>query len=93
MTMEMEVAEVAPKDAPVVDHDCPYRNHAESVRKRGLNALNAFARLGSGVERTIAAVHADGECPPTHPGGDMTKPGREWADFVQTYQDPRDVIQ
>lgn len=79
--------------AVVPEHDCPYRTHAERLRLQGAYGLNAFVVLNPRVENAIANIHGqEGECPPTHPGGNMTMPGAEWADFVQTYTLPADVI-
>jgi hypothetical protein len=93
MGVETEAVDGAIVAQGIPDHDCPYRTHAERLRLQGKNAVTAFAVLSPRVERVIAEVHGeDGTCPPTHPGGDMTMPGSEWADFVQTFRSPQDVL-
>jgi hypothetical protein len=72
-------------------HDCPYLNHVEQLLKQAGSDLNTWS-MNAFVRSRIDALHVDGECPPTHPGGDMTKPGAEWADHVQTFSTPRSVI-
>jgi hypothetical protein len=73
------------------EHDCPYLNHIEQLLTRAGSDLNRWT-MNAFVRSRIAALHVDGECPPTHPGGDMTKPGAAWADHVQTFSSPRTVI-
>jgi len=71
-------------------HECPYLEHVEALLKRAGSELNVWV-MGAFVRARIAAIHVDGECPPTHPGG-PTSPSRIWADHVQTYTSPRSII-
>lgn len=66
------------------EHTCPYEVSLTEyqVRHFGGASLNS-ARLDS-LGRQIAAMHADGQCPPTHVNeGPAKGPTRVWADWVQ----------
>jgi len=82
------IAIVDTVDSP--DHECPYLDHVEALHERARIELNAWT-MNALVRARIAAIHVDGECPPTHPGG-PTSPSRIWADHVQTYTSPHSVI-
>lgn len=63
------------------DHDCPYETYAERMRTRiGIRGVSSALWM-SQLERTLASLHSDGECPPTHIDN---QPSTEWDDFINT---------
>lgn len=59
--------------AEITDHNCPYLDHVGELSKHAGSDLRVRS-MGAFVRFRIAAIHVDGEYPPTHKGG-PTSPG------------------